>query len=254
MHLRLLPLLAALLVVPAALQAQPLRLTTQQQPPYNMEDDKGRQSGLALETVVCALKRMQYPYTIQFLPWLRAQNMVKSGQADGFFPASQNAERDRFAILSDTVAPQQWRWYLPADSTTDPMHADFRSQATVGAYLGSNMQSWLKQAGYSIYAAPYTHDQLLRVLLAGRVQAVLASDLAMQEAIVKAGAEQRVRSVLQQDKPMGVYFSLQFLASASPDFLPRFNSEVTSCRQQDAPAQAVVPATKRTTKPATGKT
>lgn len=253
MHYRFVPLLAVLLAVSSAVQAQPLRLTTQQQPPYNMEDAKGRQSGLALETVVCALKHMQYPYSIQFLPWLRAQNMVKNGQADGFFPASQNAERDRFAILSETVAPQQWRWYLPADSTVDPTSADFRSQSTVGAYLGSNMQSWLKQTGYSIYAVPYTHDQLLRVLLAGRVQAVLASDLAMQEAIAKAGAEQRVRSVLQQDKPMGVYFSLQFLAGASPDFLPRFNTEVSSCRQADAPAKAASSRPKHSEKSAAGK-
>ncbi|WP_211234022.1 substrate-binding periplasmic protein [Chitinilyticum litopenaei] len=206
-------------------------MMTQQQAPYNLEDRQGRQSGLALEAVRCALQRMGRQAQFQFVPWLRAQNTVKAGQADGFFPASRNAERDAYATLSATVAPQQWRWYQLSSSTADPLDADFRNRSRVGAYLGSNMMQWLKQSGYMIYAAPYNHDQLLRMLLAGRVEAVLASDLAMQEAIQKAGVDGRIRSTLQQDKPMGLYFSHQFLATQTSDFLPTFNRELASCRK-----------------------
>ncbi|MBE9609714.1 substrate-binding periplasmic protein [Chitinilyticum piscinae] len=227
----------SLLYMAQALAEHPtIRLMTQQQAPYNMEDERGRQSGLALDAVRCAMQRMGRTVQFQFVPWVRAQNTVKAGQADGFFPASQNSERDSYATISATVAPQQWRWYLLSSSQADPLDADFRSHYKVGAYLGSNMMQWLKQSGYMIYAAPYNHEQLLRMLLAGRVEAVLASDLAMQEAIQKSGAENRIRSTLQQDKPMGLYFSHQFLAHESSDFLPAFNRELASCRKPSSAA------------------
>ncbi|AZN37407.1 substrate-binding periplasmic protein [Iodobacter ciconiae] len=212
-------------------QAAPVRLLTQQQLPYSNQQADGHQSGLALETVRCVMNKLQHPVEIKFLPWKRAQNLVEQGEADGFFPASQNSERDRYATLSQVIAPQQWRWYFLAENTAKPLSEEFRQSATVGAYFGSNMLTWLKSSGYRIYATPPAHDQLLKMLLAGRVGAVLASDLAMYEAIYVAHAEHQVRSELQEDKPLGVYFSHRFLKE-DPEFLNRFNAELPSCRSK----------------------
>ncbi|STR44710.1 amino acid ABC transporter substrate-binding protein (PAAT family) [Iodobacter fluviatilis] len=210
-------------------QAMPVRLLTQQQPPYSNQQADGRQSGLALETVRCVMNKLQRPVEIKFLPWKRAQNLVELGEADGFFSASQNSERDRFATLSQAIAPQQWRWYFRTESSAKPLSEEFRLSATVGAYFGSNMLTWLKASGYRIYATPPAHDQLLKMLLAGRVAAVLASDLAMNEAIHAEHAEYKIRSELQEDKPLGVYFGHRFLKE-EPEFLTRFNAELPSCR------------------------
>ncbi len=210
-------------------QAAPVRLLTQQQLPYSNQQEDGHQSGIALEAVRCAMGKLQRPVEIKFLPWKRAQNLVEQGEADGFFSASQNSERDRYATLSQMIAPQQWRWYFRTDSTAKPLSEEFRQSATVGAYFGSNMLTWLKASGYRIYATPPGHDQLLKMLLAGRVAAVLASDLAMNEAIHTAHAEYKIRSELQEDKPLGVYFGHRFLKE-EPEFLTRFNAELPSCR------------------------
>ncbi|PHV03256.1 hypothetical protein CSQ88_02965 [Iodobacter sp. BJB302] len=212
-------------------QATPVRLLTQQQPPYSNQQADGRQSGLALETVRCVMNKLQRPVEIKFLPWKRAQNLVELGEADGFFSASQNSERDRFATLSQAIAPQQWRWYFRTENTAKPLSEEFRLSATVGAYFGSNMLTWLKASGYRIYATPPAHDQLLKMLLAGRVAAVLASDLAMNEAIHAEHAENKIRSELQEDKPLGVYFGHRFLKE-DPEFLARFNAELPSCRSK----------------------
>ncbi|MDW5416304.1 transporter substrate-binding domain-containing protein [Iodobacter sp. CM08] len=209
--------------------AAPVRLLTQQQLPYSNQQMDGRQSGIALETVRCVMIKLQRSVDIKFVPWKRAQNLVELGEADGFFSASQNSERDRYATLSQMIAPQQWRWYFRSESLAKPLSEEFRLSATVGAYFGSNMLTWLKNAGYRIYATPPAHDQLLKMLLAGRVDAVLASDLAMNEAIHLAHVEQKVRSELQEDKPLGVYFS-HHLLKEEPDFLSRFNAQLPSCR------------------------
>jgi polar amino acid transport system substrate-binding protein len=210
-------------------QAAPVRLLTQQQLPYSNQQEDGRQSGIALEAVRCVMNKLQRPVEIKFLPWKRAQNLVEQGEADGFFSASQNNERDRYATLSQTIAPQQWHWYFRTDSTAKPLSEEFRQSATVGAYFGSNMLTWLKASEYRIFATPPGHDQLLKMLLAGRVGAVLASDLAMNEVIHAARAESKIRSELQEDKPLGVYFGHRFLKE-EPEFLARFNAELPACR------------------------
>ena len=149
-------------VAMAAEPPAPIRLTTQQQPPYNMESADGQQKGIALEIVRCALEKMQRPFTITFYPWLRAQNMVRDQLADGFFPAVRNAERDLYAELSVPFAPQQWRWYFKADQVLNPHGAEFRRDAIVGAYHGSAMLNWLKNEGYTVLASPHTHDPGVR--------------------------------------------------------------------------------------------
>jgi polar amino acid transport system substrate-binding protein len=216
-------------------QAAPVRLLTQQQQPYSDQNIKGQQSGIALETVRCVMNKLQRPFEIKFVPWKRAQTLVEQGDADGFFSASQNSERDRYATLSQMIAPQQWRWYLRAESNVKPSSDEFRQSVTVGAYFGSNMLSWLTHSGYRIYASPPGHDQLLKMLLAGRVGAVLASDLAMNEAMLQGHATQLVRSELLEDKPLGVYFGHHFLGREDPDFMSRFNAQLPFCRSNIRP-------------------
>ncbi|TIC80598.1 substrate-binding periplasmic protein [Crenobacter intestini] len=210
----------------------PVVLMTQQQSPYvEVNADGVPASGLALERVRCAFRRLGVPLEVRLTAWARSQAMVEHGQADGFFPASANAERDRWATLSATVAPQEWRWYLPAGSLLDPGSAEFRQHARVTAYHGSNMARWLQDNGYQLLADPPTHDELLGLLLRKRVDAVLGSQLAMDVQVRAAGAERRVRSVLLLSRPLGVYFGHRFLAGESPDFLQRFNTQLAACQR-----------------------
>jgi polar amino acid transport system substrate-binding protein len=68
------------------------------------------------------------------------------------------------------------------------------------------------------------------MLLAERIDAILANQLVMNALLKEAGAESKVRSVLEQDKPLGVYFSHQFLSQQNGDFMQRFNQALAKCR------------------------
>lgn len=219
--------------VPALAEAPaPVVLVTQVQVPYVEADREGVLSGgLALDRVRCVFRRMRLPLEIRVVAWARGQAMVEYGQAAGFFPASRNAQRDAWATVSDPVAPQEWRWYLLADNPIDPTTEAFRRTASVTAYHGSNMATWLQNNSYRMLADPASHDELLPLLLRRRVDAVLGSHLAMAEQIRKRGAQSSVRSVLQQNRPLGVYFGHRFLARAPQDFLARFNSHLAACKR-----------------------
>ena len=93
------------------------------------------------------------------------------------------------------------------------------------------MLNWLKDEGYTVLASPHTHDQLLRMLLNNRVQAVLASDLAMNTAtqVLALVDARHVVSVLERDNPMGVYFGKHFLAQEGGQFMPKFNAAIAAC-------------------------
>lgn len=216
----------------AAPRAEPLvRLTTHELPPYSYhEGPRQRLVGIAVEVVDCAMRGMGWRYEVQVLPWARAQKLVQSDEADGFFAASRNAEREGYAVQSAIIAEQQWRWYLQADNPADPLSSRFREEARVGSFVGANMLDWLRENGYRAVATPPTTEGLLKMLRAGRVDAILANNLVMERLIREQGLEGQLRSVLQEDKPLGVYFSKAFLAR-TPGFIERFNAQVGPCRR-----------------------
>jgi len=229
---RALLLLISMVMLSAHVSASPIPilLLTQQQTPYSEQLPDGSQQGLALQTIRCALQRSGQTSLIRFVSWSRAQRLVESGEADGYFPASRNPQRDERALWIGPAAQQQWRWYLRRDSRLDPAAPEFIQQARVGAYAGSNMHQWLLDHGYRISVSPPGHDQMLDVLLAGRADAVLAANLAMEALIVARGAEQRVRSVLLQDKPLGLYLARHFLLR-QPQLAEQLQQQMQRCYQ-----------------------
>lgn len=224
-------LLLGVLLFTAQLSAAPLRLLTHDLPPYSFPNEQGEADGLAVRPVQCALEKMGVDFSIQFVPWKRAQSMVQDGVADGFFGASRSAERDAYATLSTTIAPQEWRWFLLADNASDPRSEAFRAHSKVSSFIGANMQEWLQQNGYDAEVVPATNQQLLQMLLAKRLDAILANHLVMTELLRENNAEADVRSVLQLDKPLGVYFSHRALKALPGDFIERFNRAVEACQR-----------------------
>lgn len=164
-------------------------------------------------------------------PWKRAQSMVRHNTAEGFFAASHNLDRDRYAVMSEIIAEQKWTWYLLKNNTLDPSADDFKQRGVVTSFLGANMQKWLLQNDFqTINNPPQDNQKLLSFLLSGRVDAILANDQVMNSLIDEFGHKEKVRSALNRNKPLGVYFAKDFLAS-QPLFLEQFNKAIRYCRQ-----------------------
>ncbi|MFV0423523.1 substrate-binding periplasmic protein [Oleidesulfovibrio sp.] len=214
----------------AAAQAPQITLVTHELCPYSYYTVDGTFKGSAVRVVRYALDKMGFQLNLLVTPWSRAQQMVKNGHADGFFAASHNEERDKYATLSATIAEQRWNWYLRADSDLNPDCPTFRPTAHVAAFHGSNMLQWLNSQQFIVKGYPPNTQQLTQMLLAKRIDAMLASDQAMDEIIARNGLERLIRVHTAKDKPLGVYFSKYFLA-LNPDFLTIFNSHVRDYRE-----------------------
>ena len=186
--------------------------------------------GVAVDRVRCVLDKMAIPVEIQVVPWRRAQLLVERGKVDGFFAASQNDVRDKFAVKTATIADQKWNWYLLKENPLSPREPSFKKQATVGGFVGANMLKWMKEQSYNVTVTPKNTESLLKLLLARRVDAVMANNYVMQALLQNYGVEDQVKVYLNMDKPLFVYFSKDFLNSR-PMFIEKFNGLVPECSQ-----------------------
>ncbi|MBU0935104.1 MAG: transporter substrate-binding domain-containing protein [Spirochaetes bacterium] len=208
-----------------------IRLNTHIQAPLTFLGEYDQPEGTAMQPVLHALKEMGWQAKISFLPWARAQLMVENNEADGFFAASRNADRDRYAVRSLPIATQTINWYLPADSRFDPAASDFPKQARFGGYIGANMLSWLLDNGYNVSAQPTHPDQLFLMLLYGRIDACLANNNNYENFIsAYPQYEGLFRIVNQSSNELYIYFSHNFI-DQNPDFLDTFNRNIARYRQ-----------------------
>jgi len=214
-------------IAPAVAEPE-ITLATQEWAPYQTEAG-GRRSGIAIDALRCVLDRMGETYHLVFLPWRRAQEEVRAGRVDGFFAASRSAERDEYAVFSTPIAPQVWAWYFPRGTSLRPGDAAFKATAKVSATSGSNMASWLARSGYRMDGETRTLEQLVTMLRARRVDAVLANALTFDEAVRSLGqSPQTFESHVERSEPLGVYFGRQFL-DRRPGFLEAFNDNAPPC-------------------------
>lgn len=224
---------ALVLAMPAWSASPSVTLTTHDLPPYSFPVEQSVPGGIAVQTVQCAANALSIPINIEFFPWKRAQLMVQNNSADGFFAASQSDQRDAYAVLSATVAPQEWRWYLLKSSAMDPSSATFKQTARTSSFLGANMREWLVENGYKANESPPRNSNLLAMLLSNRVDAILANRLVMEQLLAQSGKLDSVKSYLAMDKPLGIYFSKAFLATQPPDYLARWNLAINTCTGQN---------------------
>jgi polar amino acid transport system substrate-binding protein len=186
--------------------------------------------GVAVDRVRCVLKKMDTPLEVQVVPWRRAQLLVKRGNADGFFAASQNESRDEFAVKTMIIADQQWNWYMLKENSLSPRDQSFKEKASVGGFVGANMLKWMQEQNYKVTAIPNDTEGLLKILLARRVDAVMANNYVMQALLQNYGVEDQVKIYLNVDKPLFVYFSKEFIKSR-PMFIEQFNNLIPECSQ-----------------------
>lgn len=209
---------------------EPVRLATHDQAPYGTYLADNSFDGIAVRVVKCAFQRMGRSVAIDVYPWERAQLLAERGGVDGFFPATIKPERLVWAEASGVIADQKWVWYMPVNSTLDPLSAEFKATAKVGAHFGSNRLKLLEAEKFNVVLKPQTDEALLEAFLLGRADAILGGDqaigIAMKNQNVKPKA---LRMVTLQDNPLHVYFGRKFLQS-EPDLVKRFNSQIAACR------------------------
>ncbi|MFV3073182.1 substrate-binding periplasmic protein [Niveispirillum fermenti] len=215
-----------------------LHLLTNIAPPYQ-EMVNGELGGTSLRALDCIMDRLDQRYEVDLAPWLRAREQVRQGAVAGIFSVAPDPEGPRDGHLSLPLALERWVWVTPAGIRLVKM--DLHQRRRIAAVLGSNQLKWLRGQGRDVDGMARTSTQLLRMLAAGRVEAVLMDQAELLSAIKQAGADPAQFQVsFQRYMPLGVYFAAPFLRS-NPHFLERFNGEIGHC----AAANMVLTASER---------
>lgn len=225
-------LLLMLFILHSEAYAKQVFLTTHNLPPYSYYQGSVL-TGSAVKTIHCAFSRLDnYSVEIGVMPWKRAQLMVRNNTADGFFAASHNNERDKFAVMSEFIAEQKWTWFLLKENAIDPQSEQFKHSHIVSSFLGANMQAWLEANKYrTLSSPPSSNEQLIKFLMLKRVDAILANDQVMDSLTIKLKFKEKIRSVVNINKPLAVYYSREFTL-ANPNFMQEFNKAVKYCRHK----------------------
>lgn len=198
----------------------------------------GHQLSEATEPVVrCVMEKLNQPYIIiARLPWERAQREARGGHVDGFFIATQNKERDEYAIMSDPLITIKWIYVVHKKSGITPGDSDFFMKR-FASDIGSARHKWLvERHGEKKIEKEITGvddpGQMMKLLVANRVDVALMNEHGFKRALKEGGMNpDEFITFINREIPAGIYFTKSFLDKA-PGFLEKFNSILGSCNPE----------------------
>lgn len=184
--------------------------------------------------IACALKKMGWSYTITGRPWARAQLETKEGIFDGFFVATKNDKRDRYAVFSEPFMKLKWLYVVRKDSAITPDDADFNDRIR-GANIGSTRHTWLmkkfkQKALTRKIVGTKNFKGTMKMLQLGRIDVALENHLNLRDVFKESSfSPSDFKTFVAREIPMAVYFGKAFL-KREPEFLDLFNKNMKACK------------------------
>ncbi|WP_284382812.1 substrate-binding periplasmic protein [Litoribrevibacter albus] len=197
-------------------QSKRLQLVTLEYPPYEYSEDN-QVKGVAVNLVSDVFKTMGHDISIEILPWARAINSIKLGQADAIFTAFHTKERAAFADYSKEVLIHQEISLFALEKSPLTFHGDL---TTIGQYqIGViRKMSYGKKFDQAVIdnIIQYTQstsslEQNIEKLLSGRIDFVVSNKLGALDTLNKMNKRAliRVLSPPLESTPSYIAFSKQ---------------------------------------------
>ncbi|WP_260394358.1 substrate-binding periplasmic protein [Rheinheimera tangshanensis] len=210
-----------------AVAKEPLQFLMPDYPPYTYQENGGNK-GIGYEAVASIMADLQLPFSVQLVPHFgRAIADLQQGSVDGFFLATESAERNKSAEFSEPVLMIQWSWvWLKQRTDLQPGSNSFKQKAVVSAQTNSNIYQWLKEQNYKVTAGTTDIRGLLNLLQFKRVEAILLPELTVKTLM----AEQEIDTALfnfQQEVnlPFAIYINKVYLQK-HPEFMQQLNAAI----------------------------
>ncbi|MCG9682276.1 transporter substrate-binding domain-containing protein [Vibrio sp. Isolate23] len=168
-----LPLLLLLLV--SSLQevyAKTVTFVTDIWPPYVLDASKNQGKGFFVDLVIEMCESEGTKISITYVPWLRAETMVKHGSAFAAFPYAVTQARKQFAdfsiALTQSANPPRIFYYRPSVPQTEPISLEKLMTYRIGTYLGYYIKEQFDEQGQK-YVLAQTEERAFRLLKKGRI-------------------------------------------------------------------------------------
>ncbi len=204
-----------------------LRFLMPDYPPYTYQE-QGQNKGIGYEAVATIMADLQLPFSVRLVPHFgRAAVDLQQNKVDGFFLATESAERNSMAEFSQPVLMIQWTWvWLKQRSDLKPGAAGFKHQAQVSAQTNSNAFHWLKEQHYQVTAGTTDIRGLLNLLKFKRVDAILLPELTIKTLMKQQGIDSELYNFQQEvNLPFAIYINKTYLKN-NPGFMQKLNAAI----------------------------
>lgn len=157
--LSMLVLLGALSFAGPGLAARELVLTTENYPPFNMQDESTKRVvGISTDIVREMMRRAKVGYTIKYLPWQRAYAMALKEEDTCVFSTTETPERMALFKWVGPLVNNNWTFFGRENSDISLESLDDAREYVVGGYKGDAVALFLEGQGFTLDLA--SHDRL----------------------------------------------------------------------------------------------
>ena len=220
-------------------QSEPFRAgTTDGWPPYEFYDpSRQRMTGYSTEVIRQVLARMDRSLaTIEVLPWVRAQNMLFSGDLDILYSATPSPNRLKLGLHpQEPLATSYWVLFTLKSNPIEFTDLDDLKDLKIGTVKGYTYtpEFWQAVRQTASTTPVITDEQNFKMLMQRRVDLVAAELANGLEICHQLGIEQKVIPITKH--PIRVTTLHPFFSRKTVDAqtAQRFSEELAEFKQTD---------------------
>lgn len=216
-------------------------------PPYDMRDAQGNQSGITTDLMREALQRMGCSARFVEMPWARGLLSLEKGSLDILSGALPTPERARFAYFSipifrapnvlfiSTSAAEKYRFH----QLRDLIGTDFRLGAQIDVVYSQEYRALLQEPAFRERLVMVNNREgAWSMIKAGRLDGMLADEITGVMELEKLGLSAFVQrsGLVVSDEASVVALSRK---SVSPSFVKKLNRTLTAMLEDGTWARIV---------------
>ena len=130
--------------------AEPIKLTTESYPPFNMITRTGEISGISTDIVHELFKRSQIPVEMELLPWNRAYSMAQESPNVGVFSTTRTVEREKLFKWVSPLTSNNWVFLAKKDRNIRLSSLEDAKKYRIGGYRGDAIALYLEAQGFNL--------------------------------------------------------------------------------------------------------
>ena len=216
-----------------------LSVRTHDDPPYSMAEPGGQASGVSIDIVREALRRIGCSASFEDMPFARALESLQQGKLAALPGAFKTPEREAFALFSAPVNTVPNKLFIrPGDAgrwhvrkLADLIGTGFRLGVQIDVMYSPEYRQLLDNPAFKAQLVPTSaRSNLWQMLAADRIDGVIADALTAQWEIHAAGFDAQIvpQGFVAAAEPSYVAFSRALIG---PDQVARFDEALRAMHQ-----------------------
>ncbi len=208
--------------------SEPIKVVTEEFPPYNYVGKNGVIEGQSTEVVKAVFERVGYPFKPQLYPWARSLNTAKKEPNTLIYSIGRNADRESSFKWVGIIAPANSVLYALAERTDIQLNnIEDAKPFTVTTIRDDIRHQYLKNNGFihkQNLQLVNKYEQGLKMLLAGRTDLWAANEFTAMYLLKKKGfrGDSGVRTVLKLTEVSAEGYYMAFSADTSDEVVDKF--------------------------------